>query len=312
MNYYNVLREDANKSIIVIEHREVYRFVTCCSKYSDCVTITQDDNEDYISVYDIIFHKIIEIPLIEISRHYHYDIDDAEKNSTAALEAIEKICNIIKKYKDENKELPDEDIYNLSIKPGLVDIFNLDNENYILDFLSYTNFTLTLDDIKADVVLDSKKEYIKKCCHILIYKKVDEITAELNELKQQSTDPEDHSDIDTIIQMYHDCATNEVDYTNCEKLIDYLRVWPALLLPIPEKIEKFVYKISKINKQPVDSSINDFMSIVDSSLTHTEISELLTELETLQSEFNHETDEINLTPFKEYLKYKLNNEYKQS
>ena len=59
MNYYNVLREDANKSIIVIEHREVYRFVTCCSKYSDCVTITQDDNEDYISVYDIIFHKII-------------------------------------------------------------------------------------------------------------------------------------------------------------------------------------------------------------------------------------------------------------
>ena len=70
------------------------------------------------------------------------------------------------------------------------------------------------------------------------------------------------------------------------------------------------YKISKINKQPVDSSINDFMSIVDSSLTHTEISELLTELETLQSEFNHETDEINLTPFKEYLKYKLNNEYK--
>ena len=64
-----------------------------------------------------------------------------------------------------------------------------------------------------------------------------EITLELNQLKQQSDNPEDHADIDTIIQMYRDVA-DETDYTHCKNLSDYLRVWPTLLLPLPEKIDK--------------------------------------------------------------------------
>ena len=308
MNYYNVLLEDANKSIIVIEHRDVYRFVTCCLKYSG-LEILQDESNDSINVYNMHTREISNIPLVEIISHRHYDLKDLEKNDQYTLEVISVIKGIIQKYAAENKNLSVEHIYDLIMKPSLIDVYNPNNENYILDFLSYTDFALSLDDVTNNIVPEYKRQHIINCCKILINKKIQEITLELNQLKQQSDDPEDHADIDTIIQMYRDVA-DETDYTNCKNLSDYLRVWPTLLLPLPEKIDKFIYKISQLNSSKNDTTLIDFMSIVDNSLTYSEMKELLEELRELQLEHDSDINKINLTPFKEYLKYKLNNEHK--
>jgi hypothetical protein len=306
MTYYNVLSEDLYKSIIIIEHRDVYRFVTCCSKYCP-IAITQDDNNVIIAL-DIYKNEIIYVPLVEIMGHRHYDLNDLEKNDRDAFSTIAHIKNVIEKYKVDNTGLTHEKIYDLSIKPKLFDLFDLDAENYILDFLSYTDFYLTLDDVYSNIVSEDKRQHIIKCCNVLINKRVVDVTAELNELKTQSENPEDHADIDTIIQMYHDAAS-EVDYSRCKKLVDYLQVWPPLLLPLPEKIEKFIYKISQLAVNREDTTLVDFMSIVDNSLTYSEMRELLDEFNTLQPD-DLVYNQINLKPFKEYLMYKLNNEHK--
>jgi hypothetical protein len=307
MSYYNVLSEDLYKSIIVIEHKDVYRFVTCCPQYCD-IAIVQDENADYISVYDLYMRECSVIPIVEILRHYHFDLHDFQQNDKTALSNIETINKFISKYSEENPTLEHKNIYDLTVKPGLVDIINPDAENFILDFLSYTNFVLTLDDITSKTISDARKPYAIKCCKILIGKKVDEILFELNTLKEQSDDPEDHADIDTIIQMYRD-VLDETDYSACVSLVDYLKNWPPLLLPMPEAIDKFIYKISQLNGNVSDEFV-DFMTIVDSTLTRVEMQELLDELQTLQLEYKLESGEIDLTPYKKYLSNKLNNECK--
>jgi hypothetical protein len=307
MSYYNVLSEDLYKSIIIIEHKDVYRFVTCRAQYCGN-EIFQDENIDYISVYDLCTRELCTIPIIEIMRHYHYDLDDLEKNDKIALTNIETINRCIIKYANENQSLSLKDIYNLTVKPGLIDIFNPNTENFILDFLSYTNFVLTLDDVTSKTISDARRLHAIECCKILINKKVDEILLELNTLKEQSEDPEDHADIDTIIQMYID-VLEETDYSACISLVDYLKNWPPLLLPMPEMIDKFIYKISQLNANSSDEFV-DFMSIVDNTLTRIEMQELLDELQTLQPEYKFESGETNLTPYKKYLSNKLNNECK--
>lgn len=307
MSYYNVLIEDLYKSITIIEHKDVYRFVTCQAQYCGN-EIVQTENVDYILVYDLYAGQQRSIPVIEIMRHYHYDLHDLEKNDKTALKNIEIINSFIIKYANENPSLELNDIYNLTVKPGLIDIFNPTTENFILDFLSYTNFVLTLDDVTSKTISDARKPYAIECRKILINKKIDEILLELNSLKEQSEDPEDRADIDTIIQMYID-VLEETDYSKCVSLVDYLKNWPSLLLPIPEMIDKFIYKISKFNANTSDEFI-DFMSIVDNTLTFIEMRELLEELETLQPEYKFESNEIDLTPYKKYLSNKLNNEHK--
>lgn len=307
MSYYNVLSEDLYKSIIVIEHKDVYKFVTCCAQYCN-KEIIQNENADYISVYDLCMREIYNIPIIEILRHYHYDLDDLEKNDKTALANIQTINSFILKYSAENSHLKFKDVYNLAMKPGLIDIINPNSENFILDFLSYTNFALTLDDVTSKTISEARKPHAIKCCKILIRKKVDEILLELNTLKEQSDDPEDHADIDTIIQMYLD-VLEETDYSTCVSLVDYLKNWPPLLLPMPEMIDKFIYKISQLNNS-VSDEFADFMSIVDNTLTSVEIQELLDELQTLQPEYKFESGETDLTPYKKYLSNKLNNECK--
>jgi hypothetical protein len=308
MNYYNVLLEDAKKSIIVIEHKDVYRFVTCCSKYCD-FEIIQNDDIDSINVYDMYMRETRNLPLVEIMRHYHYDLNNLQKNDEVLLQSLKSITDIIARYCSQITRLSPNQLYNHIIKPQLIDIYNPNQENCILDFLSYTDFTLSIEDATRNIVPEHKKNQIIASCKILINKKIEEITLELNELKQQSDNSEDHEDIDTIIQMYRDVA-DEVDYSNCKTLDEYLRVWPTLLLPLPEKIDKFIYKISKLQHNSDDTTLVDFMSIVDNSLTYSEMKELLDELRELQPQYETGRDKVNLTPFKEYLKYKLNNEHK--
>jgi hypothetical protein len=79
-------------------------------------------------------------------------------------------------------------------------------------------------------------------------------------------------------------------------------------LPRPKEIDILLDEFGKIHGQSDDYV--EFMSIVDDLLTHNEIKELLDELNALQPTYNHESNEMDLTRFKEYLKYKLNNGHK--
>jgi hypothetical protein len=306
MNYYNVLIEDLHKSIIILEHKDVYRFVTCCKKYID-FEIHQTDDIENVIVYDMYTQQTRNIPVIEILWHNHHDIHNLEENDIVFLERLNIIRSIIDKYHIENKELSLDQIYDKVVKPNTLNIFDPSSENSVLDFLSYTKFTLSVDDIIADTISEHRKDDVIRCCKFLVQQKLDEILDELNTLKLQTSDPEDISDIDAIESMYKD-VLDELDYSSCTTLKDCLKNWPPLLLPMPEYIDMFISKIPK-NKKSNDV-LSDFMHIVDNSLTQAEIKELLDELETLQPDDADKQNQMDLTVFKKYLLYKLNNEHK--
>lgn len=306
MNYYNVLIEDLYKSIIILEHKDVYRFVTCCKNYTGFEIFQTDDNKNVV-VYDMYTQQTRNIPVVEILRHNHYDLHNLQENDDVYLKRLDAIREIIDRYHDENKELTHEHIYDIIVKPNTIDIFDPFSKNIILDFLSYTKFTLSVDDIVSDSISEQRKDDVIRCCKFLVQQKLDEILDELNILKLQSSDPEDISDIDTIESMYKD-VFNELDYSSCTSLTDYLKNWPPLLLPMPEYIDMFISKIPKNKK--INDDLSDFMHIVNNSLTYSEIRELLAELETMQPDDSNAKNQIDLMPFKKYLIYKLNNEYK--
>jgi hypothetical protein len=306
MSYYFELVKDLNSSIVIVEHKDTYRFVTCSDKYTPSKIYNGENLSAVIHCYDIVNEKIIAIPLVEIMRHYHHDIDNIDDNDAEYLRRANILRDKIKGYVVENTNVSFTQIYNSYVKTIFIDIYNIEN-TLILDFLSRTKFALTHNDFVLPVVPEHRKQSVINLCKSIISSKLDEILSELNTIKQSSDDTEDIADIDTIIQMYED-TVNEIDYTSCKSLIDYFNVYPPLLLPRPKEIDILLDEFGKIHGQSDDYV--EFMSIVDDLLTHNEIKELLDELNALQPTYNHESNEMDLTRFKEYLKYKLNNGHK--
>jgi hypothetical protein len=305
-NYYDVLIEDLYASLIIVEHRDVYRFVTCNEKYIPR-EIIQGDNVEYITCYDILHKSVLTLPLLEIFRHYHNDLNNLNSNDDVLLERSEILNKKINTWIESHGSISYKDFYNSYIRTRLIDINDVENCT-ILDFICDTDFSLSYDDITSPVVQEHRKPQIIKICQSLVDERLDEILSELDTLKTQCGNADDIEDIDTIIQMYHD-SRNEVNYSNCVSLVDYFKTFPPLLLPLPEKLDNFIDELSKIN---VNNELLDFMSIVDNSLTYSEIQELLDELNNLQPEYKMESNQKDLTPFKKYLSNKLNNEHKQS
>jgi hypothetical protein len=308
MSYYFELVKDLNSSIVIVEHKDSYKFVTCSDKYTPSKIHNGENLSDVIHCYDIVNEKIIAIPLVEIMRYYNHDINDSDVNDSEYLRRANILRDKIKGYVAENTNVSFTQIYNSYVKTVFIDIYNIENTP-VLDFLSSKKFALTHNDFVSPIVPEHRKQSIINLCKSIITSKLDEILSELNTIKQTSDDTEDIADIDTIIQMYED-TVNEIDYTSCKSLSDYFKVYPPLLLPLPKGVDTLLDKLEKIHRQSDDYV--DFMNIVDHSLTYNEIQELLDELNTLQPTYNQESNEMDLTRFKEYLKYKLNNGHKQS
>ena len=308
MSYYFELTKKLNAAILIVEHRDSYKFVTCNDKYTPSKISNSPNLCDCVTTYDIIDEKIINIPLVEIIRHYQHNIDDVDNNNSVMLSRANILREKINGYVAENTNSSFSQIYNLYIKPYIIDINNV-ADTPLLDFISHTKFILTYADIVSPIVAPHRKQSIVNFCNSIINLKLNEILSELNVIKQSSENAEDIEDIDTIIQMYNDCVS-EIDYSKCKSLIDYLNVYPPLLLPLPENVDGLLSVLQKIHKNTDDYV--EFMNIVDNSLTYSEITELLNELNVLQPEYKHESGEMDLTKFKNYLKYKLNNGHKQS
>lgn len=308
MIYYFELLKALNSSIIIVEHRDTYRFVTCNDKYTPSKIYNGENLSDSIEAYDIINKRVIKMPLVEIMRHYQHDIDNIDNNDNVFLTRAQTLTDKINSYISENTNITFAQIYNSYVKPLIIDIYDIENAP-VLDFISSKKFALTYTDIISPVVPEHRKQSIINLCKSIITSKLDEILSELNTIKQTSNDIEDIADIDTIIQMYKD-TVNEIDYTSCKSLSDYFKVYPPLLLPLPKEIDILLNKLEKIHSQSDDYV--EFMNIVDHSLTYQEMQELLDDLNGMQREYKSESNEMDLTRFKEYLKYKLNNGHKQS
>ena len=304
MTYYDALIEDLNKYIVIIVHKQFYKFMTLNPQYAKTNIFQRDDNSTTITAYNLGTKTIETIPLPEIIEHIHKNFNDPIDNDKKILKILDWINSKIDAFiaKKPNKFTRTELFYNIS-QLHVIDIQNgVDKSNYIFDLIFNSDFILTANDIILNQITDVNREKIISGYKNLITVKIDEILAELYELKSQTSDEEDLTDIDTICQMYIDSA-NEFDNTNYKTLTEVFKNWPPLLLPRPNYIDSF---LSAITVTSYDDSYIDFMQIVDASLTNDEIKELLEELNSLQTSSNNS----DLSKYIDYLQYKLNNEHK--
>jgi hypothetical protein len=308
MNYRDVLIEDLNKSIIIVSHREIYKFITLNPKYTQQEIVQDQSNYNVVRAFNLFTSCIETIPVAEIVEHLHRCFEDPIENDRIILEILDWLNDKINlRLSDPKNTFSKLELYHHISRKHVINVENIHLPNYIFEFLYNCDFIVDVDDLLLNEVPEDKREKIVNACKKLIQLKIDEITDELNTLKLQSDSEEDITDIDTIIQMYRD-VVDDIDLTSCKTLTEYFKNWPPLLLPLPEYIDKFLHKIETHN---CDDSYTDFMRIVDDMLSVEEIKELLDELETLQPT-NDEMIIISndLTPFKQYLRYKLNNEHK--
>lgn len=307
MNYRDVLIEDLNKSIIIVSQREIYKFITLNPKYTQEDIIQDDTQTTSVRVYNMYTSSIETIVIAEIIEHIHRCFEDPIENDRLILEVLDWLKTKISNKLNYSKNLFDEQqLYRLIARKHVLNVEDIHKPNYIFEFLYNCDFLLDIDDILLNEVPPHKKQNIVRACKKLIQLKIDEIVDELTTLKGQTECEEDLKDIDTIIQMYHD-VVDEVNFSDCKTLVEYFKNWPPLLLPLPEYIDKFLHKIQTAQ---VDDSYVDFMRIVDDMLTLNDIEELLNELETLQPGDSDIVNNKDLSPFKNYLKYKLDNGHK--
>jgi hypothetical protein len=114
-NYYDVLIEDLYASLIVIEHRDVYRFVTCKDEYIP-QKIVQGEDRERITCYDILHKSVLTLPLFEIFRHYHHDLNNLKSNDDVLLERSKILNNKINSWIEKRGSISYNDFYN-STKP---------------------------------------------------------------------------------------------------------------------------------------------------------------------------------------------------
>lgn len=307
MNYRDVLIEDLNKSIIIVSQREIYKFVTLNANYTQEDIVQDETQTGVIRVYNMYTSQVETVAIAEIVTYIHLCFEDPIENDRLILEVLDWIrLKIVTKLNDHKNKFNESELYRLIARRNVIRIENINSPNYIFEFLYKCDFILDIDDVLLNEVAEHKRQHVHSACKKLIQLKIDEIVDELTTLKSQTECEEDLKDIDTIIQMYHD-VVDEVNFSDCKTLVEYFKNWPPLLLPLPEYIDKFLHKIQTTQ---VDDSYVDFMRIVDDMLTLNDIEELLNELETLQPSDSDIVNCKDLSPFKNYLKYKLDNGHK--
>lgn len=310
MDYYDALIHDLTQSIIIVSHRDVYKFITLKREYTGQNIVQNSEDREYVNAYNLFTRQIECIATIEITEHIHKNFEDCQDNDKKALEILDYIKKQIEKYRsiNPNSEFTDLDLYALISKQHTLNYKDIHEPNYILEFLFNCNFILSAEDIFSDNIVEYKRERVILACKKIIQTRIDEVVSELNQLKDQSDDEEDISDIDTIIEMYTHIL-DEIDFSQCISLVDFFNKWPPLLLPLPKYVDMVVSNLKSIDS-PTNDYIN-FMNVVDNTLTYAEMRELLNDLELLQpNESQYVGNEYDITHFKDYLRYKLSNEHK--
>jgi hypothetical protein len=311
MTYYDCVIKDLNEAIVIIAHREIYKFITLKPEYTR-QTITQDANNlDVVVAYNMFNKNIETIPLVEIFEHQHKNLKDLADNDEKIFRILEYINHIIDNcISNDTNQFTRDELYNHISRLYVININDIDKPNYILDFLIKLNFAIDIDQVILNQITEKNSSTVIDCSKRLINEHIDETVNELNELKSQTHNIEDIEDIDAIIQMYRDIV-DELDYSHCETILDCFKNWPPLLMPIPKYLDMFIHRAENII--PYDQYI-DFMKIVDSSLTYDDMRQLLEYLErydTPQYEnLVYKEDCVEHLRYKRYLQYKLNNEHK--
>lgn len=320
-DYYKALLHDASSGLCIITHKDVYKFVTLHPDFIQGKTIIQDKhNDEVIRLFNMWSKQVEEFPIIQILDHRLKD-KSAFRNFKESNEYIQKdvafLTAKIDGYLKNKPVLNANEIYDIMLNTNFIDIYNVDKENTILNFIADTNFCFSIEDIKATTLYGDTKENFTSSFIKYIKVKIQDIVNELLELKNQSDDAEDAADIDAIIEMYKDCV-NDLDFSQCNSFNDYIRSWPPLLLPIPLQLEHYlIHGIPGIGNNESVASHNDvyveFMNIIDSDvLSNDELQTLLDELDELQpplDELNEVSQsynaELDLTRFKNYILHKI-------
>jgi hypothetical protein len=311
MTYYDCVIKDLNEAIIIIAHREIYKFITLKPEYTG-QTITQDANNlNVVLAYNMFSKQVETIPLVEIFEHRHKNLKDLADNDQKILKILEYVSTVIDSYISDNpNQFTRDELYKRVSRLYVLDVTNIDKPNYILDFLIKLKFAIEVNQIILNRVSDENRSIVIDCCKRLINEHIDETVNELNQLKSQTQDAEDIEDIDVIIQMYRDIV-EELDYSQCETLLDYFKNWPPLLMPIPKYIDMFIHRVENII--PYDQYV-DFMNIVDSSLSYDDMLQLLEYLKSYDTPQHknlvYKEEYVEHLRYKQYLQYKLNNEHK--
>lgn len=285
-----ILLEDLYKYKLILSHNNIYKFVTCMPEY--CVEPSEGEK---VTVYNFFTQQHEAIAPEEVAVYLHKSFEDIAQNNILFDEVLLYVKEKVQEIKDNPRiALSDQEIYE---KICRVDVLNVDvlGKNYMLDLLLSFDLVLDADDILTGNIPELKKSLLAEVFLHLILQKKGEVVKELSILKDQTVEAEDIEDIDTIIQMYED-STQEIDFTDCANVSDFLSKWPPLLLPLPSVFDN----LERVQRLGNDTTLIDFIDIVR-MLNVDELKELHSDLQ----EINTESVDKKLTFFINYLSKRI-------
>lgn len=271
------LLSDASRNMLRVKK---YDNTVICYTLLPKYNVTQTDNEEYITLYNLITDKNEDIKIEDISTFIIQD-DNIYKNTINELGYVGRCKNALKLF--EKTKLPIETFYKNYMNSVAI-------ENEVQDAVCSFDFLLDEDIISGKKIPNKSLKKLKSSFLKLVDEKLNENKEELQQLKDECDSEEDQEDIDQILEMFDSCK-DEICFENIENITDILNQWPPLLLPLPDSLDKL---------------LNVTVPIVDENNKLKDLADLITNLD---SETLNEFKKI-LDDAKEILEESVYNDYK--
>ena len=271
------LLSDASRNMLRVKK---YDNTVICYTLLPKYNVTQTDNEEYITLYNLITDKNEDIKIEDISTFIIQD-DNIYKNTINELGYVGRCKNALKLF--EKTKLPIETFYKNYMNSVAI-------ENEVQDAVCSFDFLLDEDIISGKKIPNKSLKKLKSSFLKLVDEKLNENKEELQQLKDECDSEEDQEDIDQILEMFDSCK-DEICFENIENITDILNQWPPLLLPLPDSLDKL---------------LNVTAPIVDENNKLKDLADLITNLD---SETLNEFKKI-LDDAKEILEESVYNDYK--
>jgi hypothetical protein len=249
-----LLSEASNNIIRVIKFDNSVIPYSLLPKYN----VTQTEDKEYITLYNLITDKIEDIKIVDIKFHsiqnelVYHNLSHEFK----FVDGSKKAFQLFKKT-----GLPIEIFYKnfmnkVAIEYGLQEAVR--SFDYLLD-----EDTINGKKIPKKSIKKFKKSFLK-----LIDEKLDENKNELLDLKNECDSEEDEEDINQILEMFDSCK-DDICFDDVNTIKDILNQWPPLLLPLPGNLEKLL-KIStpKNDETTKLEELADLISNLDSKMIY--------------------------------------------
>tara|TARA_E500000318_G_scaffold111377_1_gene129749 strand:- start:769 stop:1656 length:888 start_codon:yes stop_codon:yes gene_type:complete len=218
--------------------------------------VIQPDNNEYISLYNLITEKKDDIKITDIESYSisNQNIVENVKSEYGYIQYCKKIFS-----KCKNKKIPIKNFYKNFMNSFAID---MGVQHAVCDL----NFLLDENMIRGENIPNESMQGIKNSFYDLVDEKIKENVNELLQLKEECETEEDIEDIDEIITMFKFCK-EEICFENVKNIKDILNEWPPLLLPLPNALDKLLdLKIPEEEDKTQFEQFTDLIKTIDAEI----------------------------------------------